>query len=141
MSGGCIFLKPMRGTLWGGGSPTPTEEDVQQGQLNNCYLCCALTVVASIEHGPAAIRRCFPGCCFPGKKQQQQQQQGNGSRSNLPSRFAVRLHGGAAFERCMAEFQKAAAALTFPPASREKVANVLIAREGEVKLADLKPQP
>jgi hypothetical protein len=92
-------LKPMRGTLWGGGSPTPTEEDVQQGQLNNCYLCCALTVVASIEHGPAAIRRCFPGCCFPGKKQQQQQQQqGNGSRSNLPSRFAVRLHGGAVKE-------------------------------------------
>jgi hypothetical protein len=42
----------------------------------------------------------------------------------------LRLHGGAAFERCMAEFQKAAAALTFPPASREKVANVLIARGG-----------
>ena len=42
----------------------------------------------------------------------------------------LRLHGGAAFERCVAEFQAAATALSFPPASREKVANVLLARGG-----------
>lgn len=38
-----------------------------------------------------------------------------------PQNNALRLFGGAAFERCLAEFQEAAQALKFPSVARDKV--------------------
>lgn len=49
-----------------------------------------------------------------------------------PPNAGLRLFGGAAFERCLNEFQEAANALRFPSASvaRDRIANVLLARKG-----------
>lgn len=49
-----------------------------------------------------------------------------------PPNAGLRLLGGAAFERCLDEFQEAAAALRFPAAAaaRDRVANALLARKG-----------
>lgn len=44
-----------------------------------------------------------------------------------PPNASLKLYGGAAFERCMHEFQKAADALEYPSVARDRVANVLLA--------------
>lgn len=44
-----------------------------------------------------------------------------------PPNSNLKLFGGAAFERCLLEFQAAAAAATFPPVPRDRVANMLLA--------------
>ncbi|KIY98072.1 hypothetical protein MNEG_9891 [Monoraphidium neglectum] len=53
-----------------------------------------------------------------------------------PPNAGLRLFGGAAFERCLNEFQEAANALRFPSASvaRDRIANVLLARKGRDNL-------
>lgn len=52
-----------------------------------------------------------------------------------PQNSQLRLFGGAAFERCLNEFQEAAQGLKFPAVARDKVANVLLAyRYGTVTL-------
>ncbi|GBF90887.1 hypothetical protein Rsub_03742 [Raphidocelis subcapitata] len=53
-----------------------------------------------------------------------------------PPNAGLRLFGGAAFERCLNEFQEAANALRFPTASvaRDRIANVLLARKGRDNL-------
>lgn len=42
----------------------------------------------------------------------------------------LRLYGGAAFERCMEEFQSAANALHFPSVAHAKLSNILLAHRG-----------
>ncbi|KAK9808620.1 hypothetical protein WJX72_000661 [[Myrmecia] bisecta] len=44
-----------------------------------------------------------------------------------PVNAELRLYGGAAFERCLQEFQEAVQVLGFPTVARDKVANVLLA--------------
>eukprot|EP00877_Chromochloris_zofingiensis_P001237 jgi/Chrzof1/11113/Cz05g24080.t1 len=53
-----------------------------------------------------------------------------------PPNAGLRLFGGAAFERCLNEFQEAANALKFPTAAvaRDRVANVLLAYKGKNNL-------
>lgn len=48
-----------------------------------------------------------------------------------PPNAGLKLFGGAAFERCLNEFQEAAHALSFPAVARDKVANVLLAYKGK----------
>eukprot|EP00884_Botryococcus_braunii_P011386 jgi/Botrbrau1/20248/Bobra.31_1s0037.1 len=48
-----------------------------------------------------------------------------------PQNEHLRLFGGAAFERCMHEFQQAALVLGIPSVSTEKVANILLAATGQ----------
>ncbi|MEW5303991.1 MAG: hypothetical protein WDW38_003211 [Sanguina aurantia] len=49
-----------------------------------------------------------------------------------PPHGGLKLFGGAAFERCLSEFQEAAHALRFPSGvARDKVANVLLAYKGK----------
>eukprot|EP00899_Mesostigma_viride_P015033 jgi/Mesvir1/23530/Mv18231-RA.1 len=50
----------------------------------------------------------------------------------VPPNAHLRLYGGAAFERVLAEFQSAALSLSFPPISKEKVANMLLAQSGRM---------
>lgn len=45
-----------------------------------------------------------------------------------PPNATLRLFGGAAFERCLQEFRRASAAITFPEVSRDRVANMLLAQ-------------
>jgi hypothetical protein len=47
-----------------------------------------------------------------------------------PPNASLKLYGGAAFERCLHEFQKAAEQLDVPRVARDKVANVLLAHRG-----------
>ncbi|KAL0037146.1 hypothetical protein WJX79_002609 [Trebouxia sp. C0005] len=47
-----------------------------------------------------------------------------------PQNASLRLYGGAAFERCLDEFQEAAHVVQFPTVARDKVANVLLASKG-----------
>lgn len=47
-----------------------------------------------------------------------------------PANASLKLHGGAAFERVMHEFQCATCSIECPPVSREKVANILLAHSG-----------
>lgn len=47
-----------------------------------------------------------------------------------PANAILKLHGGAAFERVMHEFQCATCSIECPPVSREKVANILLAHSG-----------
>jgi hypothetical protein len=47
-----------------------------------------------------------------------------------PPNASLKLYGGAAFERCLHEFQKAADHLDVPRVARDKVANVLLAHRG-----------
>ena len=42
----------------------------------------------------------------------------------------VRLYGGAAFERCMEEFQSAANVVSFPSVAQAKLSNILLAHRG-----------
>ena len=44
-----------------------------------------------------------------------------------PANAGLRLFGGAAFERVLAEFQEAAKLLEFPSVQRDRVANILLA--------------
>ena len=44
-----------------------------------------------------------------------------------PPNAGLRLFGGAAFERVLAEFQEAAMLLEFPSVQRDRVANILLA--------------
>ena len=68
------------GQLWGvPRAAPPNMDDVQQGQLNDCYFVCALTLVA--RAAPAAIERCFRA----------DQARGQGQRH-----FAVTLYKGRA---------------------------------------------
>eukprot|EP00854_Cymbomonas_tetramitiformis_P004668 gene4668-5716_t len=53
-----------------------------------------------------------------------------------PAHAELRLHGGAAFERVIQEFQTAAWSLEFPAASRDKVANVLLSRQGMMTMGN-----
>jgi hypothetical protein len=48
----------------------------------------------------------------------------------LPPNASLKLFGGAAFERCLQEFQAAAGQLDVPRVARDKVANVLLAHRG-----------
>lgn len=45
-----------------------------------------------------------------------------------PTNSALRLFGGAAFERCIEEFQEAVKALDFPTVAKDRVANLLLAQ-------------
>lgn len=47
-----------------------------------------------------------------------------------PPNASLKLFGGAAFERCLQEFQSAAGLLDVPRVARDKVANVLLAHRG-----------
>lgn len=47
-----------------------------------------------------------------------------------PPNASLKLYGGAAFERCLHEFQRAADQLDVPRVARDKVANVLLAHRG-----------
>lgn len=47
-----------------------------------------------------------------------------------PPNSSLKLFGGAAFERCLQEFQSAAGLLDVPRVARDKVANVLLAHRG-----------
>lgn len=47
-----------------------------------------------------------------------------------PPNANLKLFGGAAFERCLQEFQSAAGQLDVPRVARDKVANVLLAHRG-----------
>lgn len=47
-----------------------------------------------------------------------------------PQNASLRLYGGAAFERCLDEFQEAAHVVQFPNVAKDKVANVLLASKG-----------
>jgi hypothetical protein len=55
---------------------------------------------------------------------------GAGGAEVRPPNAGLRLFGGAAFERCLQEFQCAAEAVTFPPVPRDRVANMLLAQRG-----------
>ncbi|KAL0049185.1 hypothetical protein WJX82_008406 [Trebouxia sp. C0006] len=48
-----------------------------------------------------------------------------------PQNASLRLYGGAAFERCLDEFQEAAHVVQFPTVARDKVANVLLASKAD----------
>lgn len=47
-----------------------------------------------------------------------------------PANDSLKLYGGAAFERCIDEFQQAVRLLEFPPIPTDKVANILLAQSG-----------
>ncbi|KAK9832230.1 hypothetical protein WJX74_003725 [Apatococcus lobatus] len=49
-----------------------------------------------------------------------------GASNAKPPNAGLRLYGGAAFERCLAEFQEAALELGCPAVGKDKVANVLL---------------
>ncbi|KAF6257921.1 P-loop containing nucleoside triphosphate hydrolase protein [Scenedesmus sp. NREL 46B-D3] len=113
------------------------------GRLQACKDVAALRR-AGMQHAAAtasAVQEVLAGCADPDPAAHGMTSEEERSAANWPGcleavkppNAGLRLFGGAAFERCLNEFQVAANMLTFPSAAvaRDKVANVLLAYKGK----------
>ncbi|WIA29612.1 hypothetical protein OEZ86_012099 [Tetradesmus obliquus] len=115
------------------------------GRLQACKDVAALRR-AGMQHAAAtamAVQEVLAGCSDPDPAAHGMTSEEERSASNVqwpgcleavkPPNAGLRLFGGAAFERCLNEFQVAANMLAFPSAAvaRDRVANVLLAYKGK----------